>query len=309
MVRNNGGEPTVWQDILWEFLALGNGEQALTNFRANSGYTPEEGESKAHTFHWVRNLAALGTVDTSVSANHPLSATFVKDGARTYVASNTSSGPLTVTFSTGVTLTVAAGTTATTGAYTWSGGTAKGGTNPSPTASPSPTPTPTVSPTSPPPAGGPNRYLLPGGGLASTAGTAGVIAVPAAGGLNYDGTPHNPVTFRATGLTLTHTGESTAFDLFLDAGSSVGNGTQVRVSYDLTGNGSADRVETYRYFATDPVTGYEHYTHSAGLATASGTLGNLSNGTVTVEVWSAIGNQPTSLGVGNQSIIRLPYTS
>jgi endoglucanase Acf2 len=309
LIRNNGGEPTVWQDILWEFLALGNGDQALANFRANSGYTPEEGESKAHTFHWLRNLAALGTVDTSVSANHPLSATFVKNGARTYVASNTGNSPITVTFSTGVTLTVAAGKTATTGAYTWSGGSAGGGTNPSPTATPSPTVSPTTPPTSPPPAGTPNRYLLSGGALASTAGATGVVAVPAAGGLNYDGTPHNPITFRATGLNFAYTGGSTAFDLFLEAGSSVGNGTQVRVSYDLTGNGSAERVETYRYFATDPVTGYEHYTQNAGLAAASGTLGNLSNGTVTVEIWNAIGTHPTNLGVGNQSIIRLPYAT
>jgi hypothetical protein len=43
------------------------------------------------------------------------------------------------------------------------------------------------------------------------------------------------------------------------------------------------------------------------LASATGALGNLSNGTVRVEVWSAIGNASTTLGVGNQSIVRLPY--
>ena len=55
LVTNNGGAPTVWQDILWEFLALGNGQTALNNFNANPGFTSEEGESKAHTFHWIRN--------------------------------------------------------------------------------------------------------------------------------------------------------------------------------------------------------------------------------------------------------------
>ena len=83
---------------------------------------------------------------------------------------------------------------------------------------------------------------------------------------------------------------------------------QVRVSYDLTGNGIFDRVETYRYFATDPVPGYEHYTQTAGLHSATGTLGNLSNGTVKVEVWTAIGNHPTTLGIGNQSVVKLPYS-
>ena len=38
-------------------------------------------------------------------------------------------------------------------------------------------------------------------------------------------------------------------------------------------------METYRYFATDPVTGYEHYTQNAGLSSATGTFGALSNGT------------------------------
>jgi len=133
------------------------------------------------------------------------------------------------------------------------------------------------------------------------------VSIPSAGGTNHDGTPFNPVTFTATGLTMAYNGGATGFDLFVDAGGSVGNATQVRVSYDLTGNGGFERVETYRYFATDPVTGYEHYTQAAGLGSATGALGNLSNGTVRVEVWSAIGNGPTTLGVGNQSVLRLPY--
>ncbi|PZG06761.1 hypothetical protein C1I95_31905, partial [Micromonospora craterilacus] len=149
--------------------------------------------------------------------------------------------------------------------------------------------------------------LLSGGGLGA-AGTAGTTTVASAGGANYDGTPRNPVVFTATGLNLNHTGGQTTFDLFLDAGSAVGNGVQVRVSYDLTGDGSWERVETYRYFATDPVPGWEHYTQSAGLHSSSGSLGNLRGGTVRVEVWSAIGANPTTLGVGDRSVVRLPYT-
>ncbi|MCX5064868.1 glycosyl hydrolase [Micromonospora lupini] len=321
LVRNNGGPPTVWQDILWQFQALGDPDAALANLRANPGYTPEEGESRAHTFHWIRNLAALGTVDTTVTANHPLSAVFSRNGARTYVASNPTASPITVTFSTGTRLTVAAGRTATTGAYTWSGGNASGGVPPSttppttappttapPTTAPPTTPPPTTAaPTTPPPnSGSPTRYLLAGGGLGA-AGSAATTTVAAANG-NHDGTPTNPQVFTATGLNLAYSGAQTTFDLFLDAGAAVGNGVQVRVSYDLTGNGSWDRTETWRYFATDPVAGYEHYTQAAGLASATGSLGTLSNGTVRVEVWSAIGNNPTTLGVGNQSVLRLPYS-
>jgi hypothetical protein len=83
---------------------------------------------------------------------------------------------------------------------------------------------------------------------------------------------------------------------------------QVRLSYDLTGNGSWERVETYRYFATDPVPGYEHYTQAAGLQSSSGTLGNLANVTVKVEVWSAIGGSPSTLGLGNLSVVTRPYS-
>jgi endoglucanase Acf2 len=448
LVRNNGGPPTVWQDIIWQFQALGDGDAALANFRGNPNFTSEEGESKAHTFHWIRNLAALGNVDTSVTANHPLASVFVKGGARTYVASNITNAPITVNFSNGTTLAVPAGKTATSGAFTWSGGSAGGGSSsPSPTASPTASPTcpptatllsrdrpvstsstpesgyparnavdassntrwssgtsttqwlrvdlgssqsigrvrlnwhttygtsyqlqtspnnstwttvhstttgdggvddvtvsgtgryvringtartggryslrdfevygasctspsPTASPT-PTPTGGtssPTQYLQAGGALSGTTGGAGTVSVASAAGGNYDGTPNNPQVFTATGLNLTYGGGTTNFDLFVDAGSVVGNATQVRVSYDLTGNGSWDRVETYRYFATDPVAGYEHYTHGQSLLSSSGALGNLSNGQVKVEVWSAIGTGPTTLGIGNQSVIRLPHS-
>ncbi|MDZ5443353.1 glycosyl hydrolase [Micromonospora sp. 4G57] len=315
LVTNNGGPPTVWQDVIWEFLALGDGDRALSNFRANSTFTSEEGESKAHTFHWIRNLAALGTVDTTVTASHPLAKVFAKGGARTYVASNITAAPLTVTFSDGTKLVVPAGKTATSGALTWSGGNATGGvvvpTGPPTTTSPSPTPTspsPSPSPTTPPGQPlSPTQYLLSGGALGGTAGAAGTVSVAAANG-THDGTPTNPQVFTATGLTGTYTGGATGFDLAVDAGTAVGNGVQARVSYDLTGDGSFDRVETYQYFATDPVIGVEHYRQTQGLKSAAGTLGNLAGGTVKVEVWNAIGGAATSLGIGNQSQLVLPYT-
>jgi glycosyl hydrolase family 81/F5/8 type C domain-containing protein len=146
LVRNNGGEPTLWRDMLWQYLALGDPDSALAKFRANSSYTSEEGESKAHTFHWIRNLAALGQVDPAVTANHPLATVFTKNGARTYVASNITNTALTVTFSDGRTLSVPAGKTVASGANTWSGGNATGG---GPVTTPTPTPTATACGTGP----------------------------------------------------------------------------------------------------------------------------------------------------------------
>jgi endoglucanase Acf2 len=142
LVRNNGGEPTLWRDMLWQYLALGDPDSALAKFRANSSYTSEEGESKAHTFHWIRNLAALGQVDTTVTANHPLAKVFSKGGAKTYVASNITNTALTVTYSDGKVLSVPAGKTVANGATNWTGGNANGGGNPPPTTPPPTTPPP-----------------------------------------------------------------------------------------------------------------------------------------------------------------------
>jgi hypothetical protein len=151
------------------------------------------------------------------------------------------------------------------------------------------------------------RFLVAGGGLPGTSGTAGSVSVAAANG-NWIGTPHLQSTFTATGLTATFSGGATAYDLFVDSGSGVGNGIQVRVSYDFTGNGSFDRVETFNYFATDPVAGYEHYTQSSGFHSSSGTFANLAGGTVRVEVWNAIGSTPVTLGTGNQSRVVVPFS-
>ncbi|WBB95305.1 glycosyl hydrolase [Solwaraspora sp. WMMA2080] len=316
LVTNNGGPPTVWQDILWSFQALGDANAALTNLRANPNYPVEEGESRAHTFHWVRNLAALGRVDTGVTANTPLYAVFDRNGARTYVASNFTSSPVTVTFSDGTRMTVPAGQTATTGAHTWSGGTATGtptSPNPSPSLPPTPPASPTPDPTTPPVTSD-LFHLRSAGVLSNTAGTnATTVTVPSAGGANYDGTPHNPVTFRACGLTGAYRSAATTFDLQVDAGTSVGAGIQARVSYDFTGSGSYGRTETYHYFATDPVPGTETYRQSAGLRSASGEFRAMSNGCVRLELWNAIGNAATTVRVDatsadtGRSTLRVPF--
>jgi hypothetical protein len=181
-----------------------------------------------------------------------------------------------------------------------------GGGGTTPPTSPPPT-SPTTPPTTTPPGTfAPTRYLQSAGTLPSTTGAAASVSLVAANG-NHDGTPTNAKTFTATGLTGRYSGAATTFDLALDS-AGVGNGIQARVSYDLTGNGSWDRVETYRYFPTDPVTGWEHYTQAQGLASATGTLGNLANGQVKVEVWSAIGGSTSTIGAGNLSKVVLPFS-
>ena len=294
LVDTNGGRPTVWQDILWSYLALGDGEEALRQLRADPGYPVEEGESRAHTFHWVANLAALGNLDTTVRGSSPLSAVFVKDGRRTYVAANVTSRARTVTFGDGTRLEVPAGRTVTTGAFSWSGGGAVGGPG-------EPTPTVTPKPT--------DGLVLAFGGngrLVPAPGSPGTIQLAPSRGIDTATEPSDAVVMQATGLTARATGGATAFDIALDAGNRVGNGTRVSVQYDLTGDGTWDRVEVYRYFATDPVPGAERYTHLVGLDRATGSLGDLRGGTVRVALWNAIGSSSTSVGVGD-SVLTLPF--
>jgi hypothetical protein len=186
--------------------------------------------------------------------------------------------------------------------------TSGGGTTTAPPTNPPTTP-PTNPPTTPPgQPGSATQFLLNGGGLGA-AGAAANNAMASAGGGNHDGTPTNPLTYNASGLNLSYAGGATTFDTFVDSGTSVGNGVQERISYDLTGDGTWDRVETYAYFATDPVTGAEHYTQARGLSSATGALGNLVNGRIRVELWSAIGTGSTSVGVGNQSVLHLPFNA
>ena len=113
MVNQNGGEPAVWQDIWWGYLALSDPAAAIQKFDANAGYTPEEGQSKAFTYHWIHNLNALGRPEVGVTASVPTAAAFNKGGTRTYVAYNPGNAAATVTFSTGAQLSVPARSLAT----------------------------------------------------------------------------------------------------------------------------------------------------------------------------------------------------
>ncbi|MFE1963485.1 glycosyl hydrolase [Streptomyces sp. NPDC059479] len=114
MVRENGGPAVEWRDILWEFEALADPAAAKAKWDAgNAGYTPEAGESRAHTYHWITTLDSLGAPDATVTGSIPTSAVFTKGGVRTYAAHNFESVARTVTFSDGKTLTVPARSTAT----------------------------------------------------------------------------------------------------------------------------------------------------------------------------------------------------
>lgn len=102
-----GGAPTIWRDVIWQFMSMGNPDRALSEFLANPNYQIFDGESKAHTYHWLGNMKRIGQVDTTVTANVPTFATFRNsEGAMTYVAFNKESVNTDVQFSDGFVLNV-----------------------------------------------------------------------------------------------------------------------------------------------------------------------------------------------------------
>ena len=141
-----------------------------------------------------------------------------------------------------------------------------------------------------------------------------VIDVVAAAPVSHVDNPTQPLVYQIAGLTGVFNGGVTQFSLPVDSGSHPAEGPQVRLSYDFDGNGKYDRVETYRYLATDAAPGWETYTEGVGLSSQTGTMAELVNGAVKLEVWNAIGDGTPAVrvdapnGDANQATLALPFT-
>lgn len=102
-----GGQLTLWKDIFWKYLALADADQALAFLQADPNYDRFDGNSRAHTLHWIHNLRTLGRVDFTVHADIPTFGVFINaDGGRSYVAYNAGDSPRLVTFSDGFSMEV-----------------------------------------------------------------------------------------------------------------------------------------------------------------------------------------------------------
>jgi len=103
VTEHHGDHWNNWSDIIWMYRALNNPPDAIHMLEAaGRQFKTEDGNSRANTVHWIYNLAALGQVDRTVTADSPLYAVFRKGDKRTYTAYNMSAQPRTVTFSDGV---------------------------------------------------------------------------------------------------------------------------------------------------------------------------------------------------------------
>ncbi|MEA3288400.1 MAG: glycosyl hydrolase [Candidatus Marinimicrobia bacterium] len=108
IVAENNGQPNMWQDVLWEYLALADPDLALSYYYADNSYLPFDGESRAHTLHWLYNLKKMGQVDTTIFADIPTYSVFKDDADDiTYIAYNAGSEDRLVTFSDGFSMSVA----------------------------------------------------------------------------------------------------------------------------------------------------------------------------------------------------------
>jgi gliding motility-associated-like protein len=81
-------QTTDFKDVIWEYQALSDPATAKSKFLAAGNYTPEGGETRAHTLHWISNLDSMGVVDTSVIADMASFAVFKKGGCKHYVVYN-----------------------------------------------------------------------------------------------------------------------------------------------------------------------------------------------------------------------------
>lgn len=109
IVAERNGQPIVWKDILWEYLALGDPDQALSLYNADPDYEEEYGESRAHTLHWLYNLKKMGQLDTTVLANTSSYSVFLNSaGDTTYSAFNPDDVPKLVSFTNGFSMEVPA---------------------------------------------------------------------------------------------------------------------------------------------------------------------------------------------------------
>ncbi|MBO6793804.1 MAG: T9SS type A sorting domain-containing protein [Balneolaceae bacterium] len=111
IVAERGGQPIHWKDVFWQYLAMSDADLALSYYNADQGYQPFDGESRAHTLHWLHNISKMGQFNTEVTADIPIYAVFVNDaGDTTYTAYNAASADLTVHFSDGFSFIVPAKT-------------------------------------------------------------------------------------------------------------------------------------------------------------------------------------------------------
>jgi endoglucanase Acf2/PKD repeat protein len=102
------GPPTIWQDVIWQYLSMSDAWTAMSLYYTNPDYEPFDGESRAHTYHWLGNMKSMGQLNLAVTADIPSYAVFKNvANENTYTAYNPSADSVLVSFTDGFSMNVA----------------------------------------------------------------------------------------------------------------------------------------------------------------------------------------------------------
>lgn len=112
LTESSNGKPSglvddQWRDLWWNLWAMVDAPAALADYESVTSYNTEEGESKAHTYHWLHNLNTLGQMSSgtgNITADYPAAMIFDNAGSKSYVVYNFSDTQISVSFSDGVTV-------------------------------------------------------------------------------------------------------------------------------------------------------------------------------------------------------------
>ncbi|MDF1696741.1 MAG: glycosyl hydrolase [Saprospiraceae bacterium] len=107
-ILSNEANDNLWHDTYWKYLSFLDPQAAIDLYDSYPDRNLKFGVSDAQTYHWLHAMNVLGTVNIDITANHPIAASFSKDGEIIYVAHNYSDEAIEVLFSDGFTLPVPA---------------------------------------------------------------------------------------------------------------------------------------------------------------------------------------------------------
>lgn len=92
-----GGSTSLWNDMWASYYALADPDAAMNTVWSKENIN--DGESQAHTYHFIKALQNYGTPDLSFTSSCSTASVFKKNGVYTFAVYNPSSSTKTVTFS------------------------------------------------------------------------------------------------------------------------------------------------------------------------------------------------------------------
>lgn len=111
-ICNNEANDNLWHDIMWQYAAFIDPDEALEMYDSYPERSLKFGVSDAQTYHWLHSMKALGKLTTDVQADYPIATVFDRSGRLTYVVHNYNKEAITVSFTDGYEMTVPAQTMA-----------------------------------------------------------------------------------------------------------------------------------------------------------------------------------------------------